>query len=201
MVPPSSNRVSRAPPYSRIRRSLRIRGCHPLWPAFPDRSAYLLRTTGLLRVRSSLLAESRLMSFPPGMRYFSSPGLPRHTMDSCDDTPKGWVAPFGHPRINACSRLPVAFRSVPRPSSPPGAKASTECPSLARDPFPGLDPGNRASRDAHPPCTETILRGQSSSGEGYPRTRKSLLLSTQQSPLNTAPPPGAEAPVRLQPRT
>ena len=54
-------------------------------------------------------------------------------MDSCDDTPKGWVAPFGHPRINACSRLPVAFRSVPRPSSPPGAKASTECPSLARD--------------------------------------------------------------------
>src|SRR5271165_3083513 len=55
-------------------------------------------------------------------------------MDSCDDTPKGWVAPFGHPRINACSRLPVAFRSVPRPSSPPGAKASTECPSLAQHP-------------------------------------------------------------------
>ena len=54
-------------------------------------------------------------------------------MDSCDDTPKGWVAPFGHPRINACSRLPVAFRSVPRPSSPPGAKASTECPYRARD--------------------------------------------------------------------
>ena len=72
-------------------------------------------------------------------------------MDSCDDTPKGWVAPFGHPRINACSRLPVAFRSVPRPSSPPGAKASTECPSLARD--------HSASSDAHPPCTETILSG------------------------------------------
>ena len=45
----------------------------------------------------------------------------------------GWVAPFGYPRINACSRLPVAFRSVPRPSSPPGAKASTECPSCARN--------------------------------------------------------------------
>ena len=27
----------------------------------------------------------------------------------------------------------MAFRSVPRPSSPPGAKASTECPSYARD--------------------------------------------------------------------
>ena len=77
-------------------------------------------------------------------------------MDSCDDTPKGWVAPFGHPRINACSRLPVAFRSVPRPSSPPGAKASTECPSLR-------------SRSHHPesirrlpPCTETILSDQRS---------------------------------------
>ena len=50
-------------------------------------------------------------------------------MNSDHDTPKGWVAPFGHPRIKACSRLPMAFRSVPRPSSPPGAKASTECPS------------------------------------------------------------------------
>ena len=45
----------------------------------------------------------------------------------------GWVAPFGYPRIKACSRLPMAFRSVPRPSSPPDAKASTERPYLARD--------------------------------------------------------------------
>ena len=61
----------------------------------------------------------------------------------------GWVAPFGYPRINACSRLPVAFRSVPRPSSPPGAKASTECPSRAQ---PRHGPG---SPDASRPCTET----------------------------------------------
>jgi hypothetical protein len=50
-------------------------------------------------------------------------------MNSVNDTPKGWVAPFGHLGINACSRLPQDFRSVPRPSSPPGAKASTRCPS------------------------------------------------------------------------
>ena len=42
------------------------------------------------------------------------------------------VAPFGYPWIKACSRLPMAFRSVPRPSSPPGAKASTECPSFTQ---------------------------------------------------------------------
>jgi hypothetical protein len=30
------------------------------------------------------------------------------------------VAPFGDPRIKACLRLPEAYRSLPRPSSPPG---------------------------------------------------------------------------------
>ena len=35
------------------------------------------------------------------------------------------VSPFGYPRIYARLQLPVAFRRLPRPSSPPGAKAST----------------------------------------------------------------------------
>src|SRR5919108_6049331 len=38
------------------------------------------------------------------------------------------VPPFGHPRIKACKRLPGAFRSLLRPSSPASAKASTVCP-------------------------------------------------------------------------
>ncbi len=42
-----------------------------------------------------------------------------------------WVAPFGNPRIIACSRLPMAYRSVQRPSSPLSAKASTRCPYYA----------------------------------------------------------------------
>jgi hypothetical protein len=42
-----------------------------------------------------------------------------------------WVAPFGDPGINDRSHLPRAFRSVPRPSSPLSAKASTRCPSFA----------------------------------------------------------------------
>ena len=40
----------------------------------------------------------------------------------------GWVAPFGYPRITACRRLPAAFRSLLRPSSALGAKASTTRP-------------------------------------------------------------------------
>ena len=116
-------------------RSLPVRGCHPLWPAFPDRSASTSMTTGLLRVRSPLLAESLLMSFPPGTEMFQFPGFAsRHLWIQCRIPLAGWVAPFGHPRINDRSHLPAAFRSVPRPSSPLGAKASTECPYLAREP-------------------------------------------------------------------
>ena len=38
------------------------------------------------------------------------------------------VAPFGYPRLTACVRLPAAFRSSLRPSSPPDAQASTVDP-------------------------------------------------------------------------
>ncbi len=65
---------------------------------------------------------------------FQFPGFASYHYGFMIRYPCGWVAPFGYPRINACSRLPVAFRSVPRPSSPPGAKASTECPSYTRYP-------------------------------------------------------------------
>ena len=53
----------------------RIRDCHPLWPNFPDGSANLKRGTGLVRVRSPLLTESRLMSFPPGTEMFQFSGF------------------------------------------------------------------------------------------------------------------------------
>ena len=34
-----------------------------------------------------------------------------------------WIAPFGHLRIVSCLPIPAAFRSLPRPSSAPDAKA------------------------------------------------------------------------------
>jgi hypothetical protein len=65
-------------------------------------------------------------------------------------TQKGRVSPFGDPRIKGCSPLPAAFRSVPRPSSPLSAKASTKCP-YALDPkllrrTQGADPPRTASK-------------------------------------------------------
>jgi hypothetical protein len=67
----------------------------------------------------------------------------------------------------------VAYRSVPRPSSPPGAKASTECPSLARE--------HGASK-----CAFHHAQKPSSVGM-LPFIAESCSLSTQQSPLNTRP--------------
>jgi hypothetical protein len=66
------------------------------------------------------------MSFPPGTEMFQFPGFASTPYGFRCRYPCGWVSPFGNPRINDCSHLPAAYRSVPRPSSPLGAKASTE---------------------------------------------------------------------------
>ena len=60
------------------KRVLPVRGCHPLWPDFPDGSGSDVSATGLVRVRSPLLTESRLMSFPPGTEMFQFPGFASH---------------------------------------------------------------------------------------------------------------------------
>ena len=46
------------------------------------------------------------------------------------------VAPFGNPRIKGCLHLPEAYRSLPRPSSLPRAKASALRPFLLDFYFP-----------------------------------------------------------------
>ena len=64
------------------------------------------------------------------LRWFTSPGWLRHPMHSdgdLEDCPRG-VAPFGDLRVEACLRLTEAYRSLPRPSSPACAKASTVRP-------------------------------------------------------------------------
>src|SRR4030095_4975513 len=46
-------------------RIFRVRGYHPLWPDFPDRSTRTkAKTHRLVRFRSPLLSESRLISVP-----------------------------------------------------------------------------------------------------------------------------------------
>ena len=132
MVPPRSDRISRVPPYSRIRSNLTRTGLSPAvvrlsrrfrlfrpdhWPG--PRS--LATTCG---VSVDVLSSGYLDVSVRRVRFAClciQQAIP----------PKRWVAPFGNPRIKACSRLPMAYRNVLRPSSPLSAKASTRCPSYA----------------------------------------------------------------------
>ena len=129
MVPPSSDRISRVPPYSRIKLSLRIRGYHPLWPDFPDRSAYLSLTTGLLRFRSPLLTESLLMSFPPGTEMFQFPGFASTTYVFSCRYPKGVGCPI---RISTDQRLLAAPRGFSQRAT---SFIASWCQGIHRMPF------------------------------------------------------------------
>jgi hypothetical protein len=100
---------------------------------------------GLFPVRSPLLGESRLISFPGGTKMFQFPPCPSVAYGfshGCLGFTQAGFPIRAPPGRHARTRLPEAFRSVPRPSSAPGAKASTACPySLTRDaenPFPEL---------------------------------------------------------------
>ena len=80
----------------------RIRGYHPLWPAFPCRFAKNRAITSrLLRFRSPLLSESRLMSFPRATEMFQFARFASHTYVFSVRYPRGWVSPFRNLRINA----------------------------------------------------------------------------------------------------
>ena len=73
----------------------RLRGCHPLWPDFPDGFGYrtsvpyaaplprrtCVRRFGLFRFRSPLLTESRLFSFPQGTEMFHFPWFASRTYE------------------------------------------------------------------------------------------------------------------------
>ena len=80
MVPPCSDRISRVPSYSTLAHQRFFSGTGLSPPAaglsrtVPLRIVDLL-PAGLFRVRSPLLAESRLISFPPGTEMFQFPGF------------------------------------------------------------------------------------------------------------------------------
>lgn len=89
----------------------RIRDYHPLWSSFPACSSIsTVITYRLLRVRSPLLAESRLISFPPGTKMVQFSGFA--SLILCIQIripPKRWVSPFGHRGIIALLPTPPRF--------------------------------------------------------------------------------------------
>ncbi len=126
----------------------RLRACHALWILFPEdstsnrigNSTVADPTTpdtpkcdrfGLFRVRSPLLSESRFLSFPSGTEMVHFPEFARARLCIQRAVRRFCRRGFPHSEIfgyNACVRLPEAYRSLPRPSSPVSAKASTVRP-------------------------------------------------------------------------
>ena len=133
------SRPTQVPP--RTSSDFRLRGSNPLCRAFPGTSANLpiilcwrpynpagrTRRFGLFPLRSPLLRESRLISFPSGTEMFQFPEFALLTYvfnQQCMASTAIRVTPLGNPRIKRCLLFPEAYRSLPRPSSLPGAKAS-----------------------------------------------------------------------------
>jgi hypothetical protein len=77
--------------------SFRIQGYHLLWPAFPGCFAKSRAITNrLLRFRSPLLSESRLMSFPRATEMFQFTRFASHTYEFSMRYLCRWVSPFGN---------------------------------------------------------------------------------------------------------
>ena len=130
--------------------SFNLQDYHLLWSAFPGCSTMNIHKADLtvrsgpatLRIaaefrlfpfRSPLLRESMAFSLPRATEMFqfarsSLPPLFLNFQSGILGDESQWIAPFGNPRIKICLRLPEAYRSLPRPSSPICAKSSTISP-------------------------------------------------------------------------
>jgi hypothetical protein len=128
--------------------NFRLRACHALWLPFPEdstncqigNSTVADPTTpetpkcygfGLFRVRSPLLSESRFLSFPSGTEMVHFPEFAHSRLCIQRGVSRVCLEGLPHSEIsgyNACVRLTEAYRSLPRPSSPVSAKASTVRP-------------------------------------------------------------------------
>ena len=141
MVPPYSHGISRVPQYS----GYSLPALHFAyviltlsdWPSH----AILLCSAIHSTVRTPSVLLLSVWPFPRSLAttcgisvdFFSSPYLDvsvqavpliylciQYMMTGHDS---GRIAPFGYLWINACLRLPIAYRSLLRPSSAPSAKA------------------------------------------------------------------------------
>ena len=133
MVLADSGRITRVPPYlgfppgqqpisptglspsvARLSRRLGYQSLVHLAAPLPQFN--FLNWFGLFRVRSPLLAESLLFSFPPGTEMFHFPGFARSCLfiqHAVRQHYLPWVSPFGYRRINAWLAAPRRFSQLP----------------------------------------------------------------------------------------
>ena len=143
MVPPYSDQVSRVWPYSGIRSALVVFTYVVL--TLSDRPSHAVRLTTqvlnavrtpeVFRLPVCPLPRSLATTYGISFDVSSSPYLDVSVQAVpfqylwiqywIMEYELHWVAPFRYPRIKGCLLLPEAFRSLPRLSSAPSAKAFT----------------------------------------------------------------------------
>ena len=160
MVDPDSDRIPRVPPYSgTILRSLNhfAYGGFTLFARLSQNLSAMITISYSAQLNGRQPYNTALMdglgSSNFARRYFRNhyyflfPGyldgsVPPVSLPYTILFTYGWqhlccrVTPFGYQRITGCLLLPVNFRSLPRPSSPQYAKASTLNPSFAWPYYP-----------------------------------------------------------------
>ena len=147
MVPPSSHGVSRVPRYSGSCYLLNDFAYGTLTPCGMPSHAFRLSLILIPAVRTPIVFLPLVWPLPRSLAttcgisvdFFSSPYLdvsvqavPPVYLCIQYTVPHRylwWVSPFGHLRITSCLQIPAAFRSLPRPSSAPSAKAFALRPS------------------------------------------------------------------------
>ena len=145
MVPPSSDRMARVPPYSRIRCSrCPVRGCHPLRPAVPGASGTKEKNHWPRPLSLATTRGSRLMSFPPATEMFQFAGFASLAYEFSQEYPFWGGLPH--------SEIP-GQRSL---ASPPGFSQraasfiASQCQGIHRMPFVSLDQETRSAADPLP---------------------------------------------------
>ena len=133
MVLPDSDRVSPAPPYSGYSYAatqFQIHGFHVLRPNFPDGSSIKSQSTSLSynpgdAVTPPVWAPPLSLTTTRGItvvifscRYLDVSVPCVRPIYHGNTSSRYWVPPFGNHGITGYLRLPRAYRSLSRPSSP-----------------------------------------------------------------------------------
>src|ERR687898_1543924 len=88
---------------------LPVPGCHRLWRAVPGASGSSAQATGLVRVRSPLLAESHLLSFPPATEMVQFAGFAARGYGFTARYPKGVGCPIRTSEDHRALAPPLGF--------------------------------------------------------------------------------------------
>jgi hypothetical protein len=143
--------VSR-PTQGPIRRS-RIRGCHPLRPAFPDRSACNHTGHGPAPLSLATTRGISLMSFPPGTEMFQFPGFASPDYGFIGRYPKGVGCPI---RISTDQSLLAAPHGFSQRAT---SFIASWCQGIHRMPFfcsQSPEHSQSANLNHAPTCAEVI---------------------------------------------